>query len=47
MDHVNFFKDFFESIPDYRKIVLILFLTKIDVYFLNGCGFYKNDLFRV
>ena len=28
MDHVNFFKDLFESISDYRKIVLLIFLNQ-------------------
>ena len=29
----------FESIPDYRKIVLLVFLIKNDVNFLYECGF--------
>ena len=24
-DHINYFKDLFNSIPDYRKIVVIMF----------------------
>ena len=28
MDNVNYFKDLFESIPDYRKIVLLIFLIE-------------------
>ena len=39
MDHVNNFEDLFEPIPDYRKIVLIMFLVKKDVDLLNECGF--------
>ena len=41
MDNLNYFKDLFESIPDYRKIVLLLFLIKNDVTFLYECGFLK------
>ena len=44
MDDVNYFKDLFESIPDYKKIVLLLFLIKNDVDFLNECGFLKGDI---
>ena len=31
MDHVNFSKDLFESLSDYRKTVLIVFSIKNDV----------------
>ena len=34
----------FESIPDYRKIVLIVFLVKNDVNLLFECGFLKGDI---
>ena len=44
MDNVNYFKDLFESIPDYKKIVLLLFLIKNDVNFLYECGFLKGDI---
>ena len=44
MDNVNYFKDLFESIPDYKKIVLLMFLIKIDVNFLYECGFLKGDI---
>ena len=37
-----YFKDLFE-ISDYRKIVLMVFLSKNDVDFLNKCGYLKND----
>ena len=33
MDQINYFSDLFESIPDYKKIVLLLFLIKNDVNF--------------
>ena len=43
MNNVNFFKDLFESIPDYKKIVSLMFLIKNDVIFLYECGFLKGD----
>ena len=42
LNHVIYFKILFESIPDYRKIVL-LFLIKNDFDLLNECGFSKTD----
>ena len=44
MDNVNYFKGLFESIPDYKKIVLLMFLIKNDVNFLYECGFLKGDI---
>ena len=44
MNNVNYFKDLFESIPDYKKIVLLMFLIKNDVNFLYECGFSKGDI---
>ena len=44
MNIVNYFKDLFESIPDYKKIVLLMFLIKNDVNFLYECGFSKGDI---
>ena len=44
MNNVALFEDFFESIPDYRKIVLLMFLNKNDVDFLYECGFSKGDI---
>ena len=44
MDNVNFFKDLFQSIADYKKIVLLMFLIKTDVNFLYECGFLKGDI---
>ena len=43
MDHMNFFKDMIESIPDYRKIVLLKFLIQNDKDLLKECGFLKTD----
>ena len=40
----NYFKDMFESIPDYRKIVLIIFLIQNDKNLLKEIGFSENDL---
>ena len=30
MNYENFFKDIFESLPDYRKTVILMFLIKND-----------------
>ena len=38
------FTDLFESIPDYNKIVLLMFLFKNDVNFLYECGCLKGDI---
>ena len=43
MHNVKYFTDLFESIPDYKKVVLLLFLIKNDVDFLHKCGFLKGD----
>ena len=43
MDNVNYFEDLFESIPDYRKIVLLMFLIKDDKNLLKEVGFSKNN----
>ena len=47
MNYENYFKDMFESIPDYRKIVLIMFLSKNDDDLLNEFGYIKNDINRL
>ena len=44
MDNVNYFKDLFESISDYTKIVLLMFLIKDDKNLLKEVGFSKNDI---
>ena len=44
MDNVNYFKDLFESIPNYKKIVLLMFIIKNDVNFFSECGFLKGDI---
>ena len=43
MKNVKYFTDLFESITDYKKIVLFMFLIKTDVNFLYECGFLKGD----
>ena len=44
MNNANYFKDLFESIPDYRKIVLLIFLIQNDENLLKEIGFSKNDI---
>ena len=41
------FKDMFESISDYRKAVLLMFLFENDVDLVNECGYLKNDIVRL
>ena len=47
MNNSNHFKDIFESIPDYRKIVLLIFLIQNDKNLLNEIGFSKADINRL
>ena len=47
MNYENFFKDMFESIPGYRKIVLIIYLIQNDKDLLEECGFLKNHIKRL
>ena len=44
MDKLKYFTDLYDSIPDYKKIVLLMFLIKNDVYLLYECGFLKGDI---
>ena len=44
MNNVNYFTDLFESLPDYKKIVSLMFLIKNDVNFLYECGFLKDHI---
>ena len=46
MNYENYFKDKLESIPDYRKIVLLMFLIKNNEDLLKECGFLKSDIIR-
>ena len=47
MNNTNYFKDLFESIPDYRKIVLLLFLIKNDKDLLREVGLGECDINRL
>ena len=44
MKNINYFKDIFESITDYRKIILLIFLIQNDKNLLREIGFSKNDI---
>ena len=44
MNNENYFKDLFESIHDYKKIVLLIFLIQNDKNLLKEIGFSKNDI---
>ena len=39
----NYSRELFESIPDYKKIVLLIFLFQNDKNLLKEIGFSKND----
>ena len=47
MNNINYFKDIIESITDYRKIVLLIFLIQNDKNLLKEIGFSKNDINRL
>ena len=47
MNYENYFKDLFESIPDYKKIVLLIFLIQNDKNLLKEIGFSKSDINRL
>ena len=44
MNNAKCFIDMFESIPDYRKIILLLFLIQNYKNLLKEIGFSKNDI---
>ena len=44
MNNINYFKDIFESITDYRKIVLLIFLIQNDKNLLKEIGFSRADI---
>ena len=44
MNNSNYFKDIFKSIPDYRKIVLLIYLIQNEKKLLKEIGFSKNDI---
>ena len=41
---MKFFKDLFEAIPDYKKIVLLIFLIQNDNNLLHEIGFSEYDI---
>ena len=43
MDNLNYFRDLFKSITDYKKIFLLMFLINDDKNLLKEVGFSKND----
>ena len=43
MNNRNYFKELLESISDYKKIVLLMFLIKNVVKVLYECWFLKGD----
>ena len=44
MNNINYFKDIFESIHDYKKIVLLIFLIQNNKDLLKEIGFIENDI---
>ena len=44
MDNIIYFKDLFESIHVYKKIVLLIFLIQNDKNLIKEIGFSKNDI---
>ena len=44
MTNLNYFKVVFESIPDYRKVVILKFLIKNDKDLLLEIGFSERDI---
>ena len=47
MNYDNYFRDLIESIEDYRKIVLLIFLIKNDETLLREVGFSESDINRL
>ena len=47
MDNSNYFREIFESIPEYTKLVLSLFLIRIYKNLLLEIGFTELDINRV
>ena len=43
----NYFKDLFESIPEYRKVVLLMFLIQNGKNLLKEIGFSKSDIILI
>ena len=47
MNHENYFKDKFESIHEYKKIVLLIFLIQNDKNLLHEVGFSQRDIIQL
>ena len=47
MNYENYFKDLFESIHDYKKILLLRFLIQNDKNLLHEVGFSQRDINRL
>ena len=47
MYYENYFKDLFESIHEYKKIVLLIFLIQNDKNLLHEVGFSQRDINRL
>ena len=47
MDNSKYFRDIFESIPDYRKIILLKILIKNGSDLLLEIGFSQRDITRL
>ena len=47
MNNENYFKDIFESIHDYKNIVLLIFLIQNDKNLLHEVGFSQHDFNRL
>ena len=47
MDNSNYFRDFFESILDYKKIALLIFFIQNDKNLLKELEFSENDINRL
>ena len=44
MNNENYFRDIFESVRDYRKIVLLIFFIQNDKNLLKEIGFSQRDI---
>ena len=44
MVYTNYFKDMFESIQDYKKIIILFFIIKQDNELLIECGLSNNEI---
>ena len=47
MNHITYFDDFYESIPDYRKNKVLMFISKKDDDLPIDYGLLKNDKKRL